>query len=138
MSAGAFAEELAASTAALEKAGAERVRWFRAPGGHLTPMMARVCQQQGLHHALGDVYCNDFAVTDTDYVARTMLRQATDGSVCIMHMPELGFREHGLESLSKLLDGLEARGMRCVTLSKLAELAESPSAEQNSVPVVAT
>ena len=76
--------------------------------------------EQGLRHALGDTYCDDWAVQDPEWIASTMLSQVSDGSVIIVHMPEKGFRPHLLRSLELLLDGLSARGYECATLSELS------------------
>eukprot|EP00411_Alexandrium_monilatum_P118587 CAMPEP_0175683134 /NCGR_PEP_ID=MMETSP0097-20121207/26172_1 /TAXON_ID=311494 /ORGANISM="Alexandrium monilatum, Strain CCMP3105" /LENGTH=272 /DNA_ID=CAMNT_0016990037 /DNA_START=15 /DNA_END=831 /DNA_ORIENTATION=- len=102
-----------------------RLAWFRAPGGRLTSPMREVMRSQGLRHALGDCYCDDWCIEDADYVAQTLLCQARSGSVIIMHMPERGFREHCLEALRQLLEGLAAKGLTCVTLSDLAARAEA-------------
>lgn len=37
----------------------------------------------------------------------------------LLHMPEVGFREYNLESLRMALDGLQARGLQCVSLSQM-------------------
>lgn len=107
------------------------VRWFRAPQGVLTSDMREevlaVSSEAGSEgrpyykvlHVLGDCYCDDWAVSDAGYVARTMLRQIKPGSIAILHMPERGFRESGLEKLKLLLEGLSDRGYRCVTLSEM-------------------
>ena len=66
-----------------------------------------------------------------------MLRQVQPGSVCITHMPERGFREHTLQSLSQLLDGLSARGIKCLTLSAMeAHVEERRRARQEPVLTV--
>mmetsp|Transcript_81292 Transcript_81292/g.252306 ORF Transcript_81292/g.252306 Transcript_81292/m.252306 type:complete len:257 (+) Transcript_81292:73-843(+) len=99
--------------------------WFRAPGGKLTAPMREVLRGQGLRHALGDCYCDDWAIEDAAYVAQTLTGQARSGSVIIMHMPERGFREHCLEALEQLLEGLTRKGLTCVTLSDLVARAEA-------------
>ena len=114
----AIAGDIAAATAKIAKHGS--VRWFRAPQGLLSPAMSRACREQGLRHALGDAYCDDWAVPDPEWIASTMLSQVSDGSVIIVHMPEKGFRPHLLRSLALLLDGLSARGYECATLSELS------------------
>ena len=128
-----FAAALARTTAqleAVEGVGAGCVRWFRAPQAVLTARMARVVAAQGLQSALGDVYCDDWAMARSPrYVSRTMLRQVKHGSVCIAHMPEANFREHTLASLEGLLDGLSARGIACLTLSEMEERARQARAE---------
>ena len=95
-----FERQLCRTTAAIEAvAGAGRVRWFRAPSGRFTRTMQAVTERHGLRHALGDAYCDDWRVPgDVRWVADTMLAQAQAGSVCIVHMPERGFREHTLQA----------------------------------------
>lgn len=110
---------------AIRPEGQRGVGWFRAPGGRLTAAMREVMQRHGMRHALGDCYCDDWAIEDATYVAQTLLGQATSGSVIIMHMPERGFREHCLEALRQLLDGLSAKGLACVTLSDLVARSEA-------------
>mmetsp|Transcript_10654 Transcript_10654/g.20672 ORF Transcript_10654/g.20672 Transcript_10654/m.20672 type:complete len:292 (+) Transcript_10654:29-904(+) len=100
-----------------------RVRWFRAPGAKLSFAMRAGLERLGLRSALGDCYCDDWAIEDPQFIAKTMLRQVTSGSIVILHMPERGYREHSLEALRLVLEGLRQRGLRCVTLSKLSELA---------------
>ena len=119
-----FAAALRANTEAIEALpGAPRVRWFRAPQGVLSTAMSHAVQSQQLRHALGDAYCDDWAMShNVPYVVRTLLRQVTPGSIIVLHMPEKGFREHTFRVLERLLDGLDERGLRCATLSECAEL----------------
>ena len=84
------------------------------------PSAAAMRSRKRLRHALGDAYCDDWAVQDPEWIANTMLSQVSDGSVIIVHMPERGFRPHLLRSLELLLDGLSARGYECATLSELS------------------
>ena len=50
---------------------------------------------------------------------RAMCRAATHGSIIVLHMPERGFREWDLDTLERVLVGLEKKGLRSVTLSEL-------------------
>jgi peptidoglycan/xylan/chitin deacetylase (PgdA/CDA1 family) len=100
-----------------------KVRWFRAPQAKYTFSMHEAVKRNGMRHALADCYCDDFMNKDPSWVASTLLRQCSSGSIIIVHMPERGHWEHTFEALRLLLEGLDARGLRCVTLSKLAELA---------------
>lgn len=100
------------------------VRWFRAPQGLYSAAMRATVHKLGLRHALADCYCDDFMHDDPKWVAATLLRQARAGSIVLLHMPERGRCEHNLGALRLLLAGLEARGLRAVTLSELAALAE--------------
>ena len=119
-----FAAELRANTEAIEALpGAPKVRWFRAPQGVLSTAMSHAVQSQQLRHALGDAYCDDWAMShNVPYVVKTLLRQVTPGSIIVLHMPEKGFREHTFRVLERLLDGLHERGLRCAPLSECAEL----------------
>jgi peptidoglycan/xylan/chitin deacetylase (PgdA/CDA1 family) len=124
---GAFDVELQSVSATIEAVPGARVRWFRAPQGLLSEKMAAVLRRRGLRHALGDAYADDWAMPQSaSFVARTLLRQATAGSILILHQPERGWREHTLDVLHEVLEGLTARGLKCVTLSELQDLASRP------------
>lgn len=118
-----FEEQLLKCNEALMGVTGKPVRWFRAPQAKYSASMKEAVTRAGLRHALGDTYCDDWAIEDSEYITRTLLKQAESGSIIILHFPERGFREHSLEALRGLLEGLERNGLRCVTLSELAELA---------------
>jgi len=114
-----FERALKESNDVIEAESGATVRWFRAPQGVLTSSMRRAIVRLKLRHAIGDAYCDDWAVSDADWVARTLLRQAKAGSIVILHMPERGHREHTLEALTLVLQGLSDRGLKCVTLTEI-------------------
>lgn len=118
-----FAAELASCSAAIEALpGHPSVRWFRAPQGFLSVAMADAVSEQGLRHALGDTYCDDWALEqNVPYAVRMLLEQVADGSIIIVHMPEKGFRQHTFAILKGLLEGLKQKQLRCLTLSEAAE-----------------
>lgn len=97
--------------------------WFRAPQANLTASMMETVKRHGMRHALGDCYCDDWAIEDPEYISRTLLGQVDHGSIIVLHFPERGFREHCFRALELLLHGLSQRGLSCVTLSALDELA---------------
>lgn len=101
------------------------VRWFRAPQAMLSRSMGRSVAAASMVHVLGDVYADDWALAPRDpaFVARRMLRQARDGSVVICHMPDRALgREGCLDALEMLLEGLERRGMKAVSLAEMWEI----------------
>jgi len=108
----------------------KRPTWFRAPQAKFTASMREAVLRNGMRHALGDCYCDDYAIEDPLYIAETLLGQVASGSVIVLHMPERGFREHCLEALDLLLQGLSERGLQCTTLSELDKLAASVVADQ--------
>jgi len=130
---GEFEAALLEASAAIEEVGSGSPRWFRAPQGKLSKSMRGALQRHGMRHALGDCYCDDWGIEDPEFIAKTMLRQANSGSIAIMHMPERGFREHTLEAMRLFLEGLGERGIRCMTLTSLAELAEGQAPAANTM-----
>eukprot|EP00428_Durinskia_dybowskii_P016415 CAMPEP_0170226816 /NCGR_PEP_ID=MMETSP0116_2-20130129/13120_1 /TAXON_ID=400756 /ORGANISM="Durinskia baltica, Strain CSIRO CS-38" /LENGTH=274 /DNA_ID=CAMNT_0010477543 /DNA_START=63 /DNA_END=887 /DNA_ORIENTATION=+ len=133
-----FEEELLKTNRKIEGLVGEgrRIRWFRAPQARYNAGMREVIQRHGLRHALGDTYCDDWAVEDAQWIAATMLRQVGSGSVLINHFPERGFREHIFEALRLILEGLAAKGLRAVTLSTLVDIAEGPGIAATPLAVV--
>ena len=144
----ALRAELREATDAIHALGQTSVKWFRAPQGRLTSSMRAVVVDEGMRHALGDAYCDDWCISDHTFVANTLLRQVCaspaasrlcmhactracacaqvqDGSIIIMHMPERGFRDHTLAAMAQLLAGLTERGLHVVTLSELDAMAAS-------------
>uniref|UniRef100_A0A7S4PZS9 NodB homology domain-containing protein n=2 Tax=Alexandrium monilatum TaxID=311494 RepID=A0A7S4PZS9_9DINO len=119
----AFEAEFLETDAALAPYLRNGRRWFRAPGGRLTQAMAEVLQSQNVTHALGDSYADDWQIKDSALAASFYLRQIDSGSVVIMHMPERGFREHTLETMRLVLQGLRDRGLSAVSLGQLARAA---------------
>uniref|UniRef100_A0A7S4N5M4 NodB homology domain-containing protein n=1 Tax=Odontella aurita TaxID=265563 RepID=A0A7S4N5M4_9STRA len=100
------------------------VKFFRAPQGLLTRPMRRSVSSAKMVHVLGDVYADDWALAPHDpaFVARTMLRQVRDGSIVICHMPDCAVgRERCLDALAMLLEGLEQRGLKVVSLADMWE-----------------
>lgn len=136
--------------------GATHNRWFRAPQGILTNRMHQVITEEGnMRHALGDSYCDDWRfAADVDgenvsaekrkqvmtHVAELMLSQVQPGSIAILHMPERGFREGGLLALEFFLQGLKARGLKCLSLTEMDQLVceekkETIGASPDSPPI---
>jgi len=109
-----------------------RRRWFRAPHAKMSDAMRAVLERHGFTNVLCDCYANDPWIDDPDFVARTMLDLALDGSVAVIHTPERGFREYNFKALRDFLAGLQARQLRAVTLTALHAAAWSggtPSSE---------
>lgn len=131
-----FEAELTSATGKIEAIEGAKVRWFRAPQAKYTAAMRKVVDHHGLRHTLGDCYCDDYAVNDPLWISSTLLSQCSSGSIIVLHQPERGFREHTLEALRLLLEGLSNRGLKCVTLSKLNNMAgcDVPMATLEEMP----
>lgn len=98
---------------------------FRAPHAKMSDAMRTVLARHGFTNVLTDCYANDPWIDDPEYIAKTMLDLALDGSIAVIHMPEKGFREHNLKALRDFLTGLQARQLRAVTLGALHRAAWS-------------
>ncbi|CAD7933359.1 unnamed protein product [Amoebophrya sp. A25] len=82
--------------------------------------MARTLSARGMRHVLGDCFCDDLKIPDTDWIANTMSHQAKPGSILIMHMPERSRRSHLLEALDKTLSILVTeRKFKVVTVGEM-------------------
>lgn len=114
----------------------EVVRWFRAPHGKYTGEMAEVLVRQGLTNVMCDTYACCPVIQDGEYIGRFLSQRATDGSILLIHMPERGFREWCFPGLQHLLEGLQQRGFKAVTLSELARRASHTAPPTSTVPAV--
>ena len=126
-------------SAALDGADKELLRlqgglnqWFRAPHGKLSPTMDDVLATRGMQNVMFDCYGNDTQIPDGAYIANVLLRLATHGSISLIHVPEKGFREWNFVALRLFLEGLDARGLKAITLTELAWRAGYPIAEVTS------
>jgi peptidoglycan/xylan/chitin deacetylase (PgdA/CDA1 family) len=119
-----FASDLDETSSFIKKMCGSAPKWFRAPSGKISPGMSAELKKRDMLHVMLDGYANDPHIPDARFIASTMLRAATDGSVLIIHMPESGFREWCFEAIDLLLKGLKAKGLKSVTLSELKEAAE--------------
>eukprot|EP00928_Gymnodinium_smaydae_P026680 TRINITY_DN20879_c0_g1_i2.p1 TRINITY_DN20879_c0_g1~~TRINITY_DN20879_c0_g1_i2.p1 ORF type:complete len:480 (+),score=124.14 TRINITY_DN20879_c0_g1_i2:180-1442(+) len=113
------------SEAILDHFGVPARRWYRAPKGMLSSTMREVLGRRGYQNVMFDRYALDTEVGDSEWIAERLLEGVASGSVLLVHLPERGFREWCLEALARLLKGLDERGLRAVTVSELAALAES-------------
>lgn len=127
MPSGQFEDEMQEVSSSLQRLSGKAIHWFRAPQARYTKTMKATVENHGMRHALGDAYCDDWAIEDAGFVSRTLLKMVRPGSIIILHMPEKGYREHTLQALDDLLDGLSARGLACHTLSDLEAAADSHS-----------
>ena len=106
----------------------DNIQWFRAPQGVFTHAMRKeLIKRRNVRHVIGDCYCDDWALNDAKYIAKTLARQVQDGSIVILHMPEKSLRESSLKALEMFLDRMQHRGIRCVTLGEMRKRRQFPS-----------
>lgn len=108
----------AASPAQADTINRRNNLWFRPPQAAMSEAMVEVLEEKGFRIAMSDCYGMD-VMCRPPFIANYTASHARPGSIVLLHMPEVGFREYNLESLRKSLAGLQARGLQCVSLSQL-------------------
>jgi len=103
----------------------ESVSWFRSPHGKYTVEMEGILKERGLTNVMTDTYASCPVVQDGEFIGNFLARNASHGSILLIHMPELGLREWCLEGLRILLEGLKRRNLKPITVGELAGLVES-------------
>jgi peptidoglycan/xylan/chitin deacetylase (PgdA/CDA1 family) len=102
------------------------VKWFRAPQSRYTKIMEEGLVVKDMHNVMCDAYAACPIVEDGPWIASTLSKQIKNGSIACLHMPEkCGFREHCLEAMEALLEDLQKRNFKVVTIGELHKIAES-------------
>jgi peptidoglycan/xylan/chitin deacetylase (PgdA/CDA1 family) len=118
----ALAGELARTNAVIEGATGRTPRWFRPPVGLMSPRVARGAELAGLDIACWSATARDGVARTTAAVALQRLESGLEpGAILVLHDARLaGDREPlALRVVATLLDRMDARGLRSVTLSEL-------------------
>jgi peptidoglycan-N-acetylglucosamine deacetylase len=126
-SAGRLARELARAGDLLERAAGVRPRWFRPPVGLISPPVAAAARAARLDLVGWSATARDGVASATvEASARRLLDRLQPGAILVLHdAPEWrSGREGGrtpiaVEILPRLLDALDARGLRSVPLDEL-------------------
>ncbi|MGE5626200.1 MAG: polysaccharide deacetylase family protein [Bacillota bacterium] len=104
--------------------GQERVL-YRPPIGLKSPELGRAVWTRGLTLVAWSLHSKDTRDRDPASIARRVLARAQGGDIVLLHdghhLPG-GHREHCAEALRIILEGLEARGLECVTVPELLGL----------------
>jgi peptidoglycan/xylan/chitin deacetylase (PgdA/CDA1 family) len=106
--------------------------WFRAPHGRYTAAMAAQLQQRSMQNVMCDTYASCPILQDGPAVATQLLATVQNGSIILLHMPEVHVRQWCWEALELLLAGLTDRGYRVVTISQLARLSAAVTGSGSS------
>jgi peptidoglycan/xylan/chitin deacetylase (PgdA/CDA1 family) len=120
-------QRASAAVAAEEIAGMQRLiaeqlgttpTLYRPAGGALSSEVRRVCEREHLSIILWDVDTNDWREGSTrDSIVRTVLKEATSGSIVLLHTTHLP----SVEAAAELIPILRVRGYQLVTVSQLLE-----------------
>ncbi|MCC6959656.1 MAG: polysaccharide deacetylase family protein [Dehalococcoidia bacterium] len=97
--------------------------FFRPPHGAHTPFMWRALSNRGMTMITWDVSAQDWVETDPDRLAANILAKVKPGSIILLHDGLDGNipadRSVVVKALPAILDGLQARGLRPVTVPEL-------------------
>lgn len=122
MSPGTLTAELLRTNAAVEEATGQRPRWFRPPVGLMSPRVL-----VGAERAMTEIVC--WTATARDGTARTSADAAfarlepalSPGAILVLHDARINEHEEPIATqvVSRVLDRMDALGLRSVTLSEL-------------------
>jgi peptidoglycan/xylan/chitin deacetylase (PgdA/CDA1 family) len=112
-SAGRVRAELDRATAVLRQAGAEP-RWFRPPVGIKNIFLRRELAARGLACVGWSLRTHDCRGRDPARIAAGALRRIRPGDIVLMHEGEGVRPPVRVAAVARLLEGLDARGIRCV------------------------
>jgi peptidoglycan/xylan/chitin deacetylase (PgdA/CDA1 family) len=119
---------------AVEDACGVRPTLLRPPVGHVSSRTAAAARRLGLRLIAWSVRARDgLGERDADRVARRIERGLRDGAIVALHdASEKGdFEPASVAALPRILDALERRGLRSVTID---EIARSPSEADREQP----
>lgn len=95
-------------------------RFFRAPGGLLTPSVKKVVDEYEMVHILGDLFFNDVVVRKPHFHVDCLKRTIQPGSIMILHAPDPERRrEQTIEILDEFIPWLQKEGFQLCTLDEL-------------------
>ncbi len=111
--------EIARCDICLYDAAHYRTHLFRAPRGQWNPIIYREAQRDDERMIDWTVALEHQEARTPQAMAARVLRLVRPGGIILMHDGAYMSRESTVRALPLLLDGLRARGYRCVTVSEL-------------------
>ena len=92
--------------------------WLRPPGGCCSDGVRQVAEATGLSILEWSVDPRDWATRDTAAIGRSVTRSIRDGDVVLLH----DMSDSSVDAALNIIDQLQAKGFRFVTVSELARL----------------
>jgi peptidoglycan/xylan/chitin deacetylase (PgdA/CDA1 family) len=110
-------DEISRGTEAIQKATGETPRYFRPPGGQVTPALTALVAQMGLKMMLWDVMTNDYDHISADQIRRDIVTYvgARERAVVCLHDGSAAT----VEAIGPIVHALRMSGYRLVTLNEL-------------------
>lgn len=126
-SAAFIAEEIERTDALIRRAGQHGPILFRPPYGVKLLALPRYLEHTGRRTIMCSIEPDSDTTTAASSAAITaaVLAQAQPGSIILLH-PMFRQRRPSLEAVPAIIDGLQARGLRLVTVSELLAASDDP------------
>lgn len=124
-----LAADLIRTSAVIKGATGRQVRWFRPPVGILSPRIAAAARLAKLDLVAWTASARDGAAScDPDRAVTRLARHLAPGSILVLHDGAMKAQSvpRDLTILEAVLDRLEARGLRSVTLDRLLDAPKRP------------
>lgn len=110
--------ELAMANTAIQQASGFAPCLFRPPYGVLTPDLVQRAKEAGLTTTKWSVDPADWTHPGVDLIRERVLAAARPGAIVVMH-DNTFTRGQTVAALPSIIEGLQARGLRLVTISQL-------------------
>jgi peptidoglycan-N-acetylglucosamine deacetylase len=111
------AAELASTNVAIRSATGFEPCLFRPPYGEVDARVEAAARANGLEMVLWTLDSEDDHHPGVAAIRRKVVRQTTPGAIVLLH--DGGHHPETVEALPGILEGLRARGFRCVTVTEL-------------------
>lgn len=116
-----YDSEIARTDALLRRAGSPAPQFFRPPYGKKLVGLPRAVERRGYRMIMWDVEERYDVGSDHRAYADHMVRNARPGSIIIMHVMHRP-NETARRALPLVIEGLQARGLRVVTVGELMKI----------------
>jgi peptidoglycan/xylan/chitin deacetylase (PgdA/CDA1 family) len=136
-----FQRELDRADLAIQAATGVRTRLFRPPRGLRSPWMMHLARSSGYQVVTWSVSPDDWRHPPSAVIAERVLDRVRPGAIVLLHdgLETMASppQENTVAALPAILEGLQKRGYRFVTVPELIEMAEKPRALGSLSPVLA-
>jgi peptidoglycan/xylan/chitin deacetylase (PgdA/CDA1 family) len=117
LSSASVERELLKTIAAVQSATGKRMKYFRPPGGNLSPEVTKVAAQWGLTPCMWTVTADALEYGNGSQLVDFVVKHAQPGGIIILH----NGRMTTVEALPRIIAGLRQRGFSFVTVDQLAQ-----------------
>lgn len=109
--------ELLKTIAAVQAATGKRMKYFRPPGGNLSPEVTQTAARWGLTPCMWTVTADSLEYGNGNQLVEFVLKHAQPGGIIILH----NGRMTTVEALPRIVAGLRQRGFTFATVDQLAQ-----------------